>query len=316
MDINTAKDILEIDDIHTISIHNLKKNYHKLALKYHPDKNGNTPDSNNHFKKINEAYQILQQNMECGSGSGSGGGNESDREEQSCANDKHAYFKMLHIFISELLKGKYTAIFFEILKGIIFDGCNSFTVKLFETLEKEEGLDLYNFISKYKNIFHINQQTLDIVKSIIIEKCKEYAIFLLNPSVEDLFENNLYKLYINNILYIVPLWHPEVCFDSTQPEIIVRCIPDLPNNVYIDDNNNFIVNISIEFNQLLLDEKFILCKISEQAFNIPINELSIKKNQQYIFRNKGISKIKYKENDIDIYDISEKADVIVNIKFF
>jgi len=314
MDINTAKDILEIDDIHTISIQNLKKNYHKLALKYHPDKNGNTPESNNKFKNINEAYQILQQNME---GGGCGGcGNKCGTEEETFVNDKHVYFKMLHIFISELLKEKYTAIFFEILKSIIFDGCNSFTIKLFETLEKEEGLDLYNFISKYKNIFHINQQTLDIVKSIIIEKCKEYAIFLLNPSVEDLFENNLYKLYINNILYIVPLWHPEVCFDSTQPEIIVRCIPDLPNNVYIDDNNNFIVNISVELNRLLLNEKFILCKISEQEFNIPINELSIKKNQQYIFRNKGISKIKYKENDIDIYDISEKADVIVNVKFF
>ena len=177
-------------------------------------------------------------------------------------------------------------------------------------------MDLYNFISKYKNIFHINQQTLDIVKAIIIEKCKEYTIFLLNPSIEDLFENNLYKLYINNILYIVPLWHSEVCFETCQNEIIVRCVPELPNNVYIDDNNNLIVNISIELNHLLLNQKFILCKISKQEFNIPIDKLSIKKNQQYIFSNKGISKIKFKENEFDIYDISEKGDVIVNIQFF
>ena len=311
MDINTAKDILEIDDINIISMHTLKKNYHKLALKYHPDKHGNSVESNNHFKKITQAYETLRKKIVTNE---TGGG--YDEEPETFENDKHAYFKVLHLFISELLKGKYTAIFFDILKSIIFDGCNVFTIKLFETLNKEEGLDLYNFISKYKNIFHINQQTLDIVKSIIIEKCKESTIFILNPSVEDLFENNLYKLYINNILYIVPLWHSEVCFDTSQNEIIVRCVPELPNNVYIDDDNNLIVNIRVELNNSLLNEKFIPCKISNQEFNIPVNELSLKKNQQYVFTNKGISKINYNDNDIDIYDITEKADVIINIHFF
>ena len=34
----------------------IKSSYRKLALKYHPDKN---PDSEEHFKEINEAYEVL-----------------------------------------------------------------------------------------------------------------------------------------------------------------------------------------------------------------------------------------------------------------
>ena len=37
----------------------IKKAYRKLAMQYHPDRNGNDPESEERIKKINEAYQIL-----------------------------------------------------------------------------------------------------------------------------------------------------------------------------------------------------------------------------------------------------------------
>jgi DnaJ-class molecular chaperone len=46
--------ILNVDK--KASLHEIKKAYHKLAIKYHPDKSESDPDK---FKKISEAYSIL-----------------------------------------------------------------------------------------------------------------------------------------------------------------------------------------------------------------------------------------------------------------
>jgi len=37
----------------------IKKAYRKLAMQYHPDRNRSNPESEEHLKEINEAYQIL-----------------------------------------------------------------------------------------------------------------------------------------------------------------------------------------------------------------------------------------------------------------
>ena len=41
------------------SAEEIKRAYRKLAMQYHPDRNGSNPDSEERLKEINEAYQIL-----------------------------------------------------------------------------------------------------------------------------------------------------------------------------------------------------------------------------------------------------------------
>ncbi len=55
---NDYYDILGVS--RSASTEEIKRAYRKLALKYHPDRNGNkNPEAEKKFKEINEAYQVL-----------------------------------------------------------------------------------------------------------------------------------------------------------------------------------------------------------------------------------------------------------------
>jgi len=56
-----TKDLYErLNVSKTASEDEIKKSYRKLALNYHPDRNQNNKDSEEQFKSINEAYEILK----------------------------------------------------------------------------------------------------------------------------------------------------------------------------------------------------------------------------------------------------------------
>jgi DnaJ-class molecular chaperone len=52
--------VLEVDE--KASMEDIKRSYRKLSLKFHPDKNNNSCESQEKFKKINEAYETLGDN--------------------------------------------------------------------------------------------------------------------------------------------------------------------------------------------------------------------------------------------------------------
>ena len=59
-----ALDELELTSAAILSIDVIKKHYHMLALKWHPDKNNNKEEATEKFKKINEAYEFLTNVMQ------------------------------------------------------------------------------------------------------------------------------------------------------------------------------------------------------------------------------------------------------------
>jgi curved DNA-binding protein CbpA len=306
MNYKTALEILEIDmsekKYSDINLEYLKKKYHKLALQNHPDKNGNTKKSKEKFQAINEAYEYLKREI-----------NFNEQGEKSTTTST-VYIDILQSFLSEIFAGKYNDKIYEIVKNIIVKKIPN---KLFKDLDKEMAFDIYNFLSKHKNILHINQELLDNLMDIVQKKYEDVMeYYKLNPNIDDLFENNVYKLYVNEQLFLVPLWHNELYFESSElnnfKEIVVSCEPELSKNIKIDDNNNLIIEIEFYLNDLLdliKNDGKICFSIGKKNFNIPVNKLYMKTNQYYRIKNEGLSKI----NENDIYDVSTKSDIIVNI---
>ena len=306
MNYKTAFEILEIDmsekKYSDVNLEYLKKQYHKLALQNHPDKNGNTKESKEKFQAINEAYDYLKREI-----------NFKEKDEKSTSTST-IYVDILQSFLSEIFDGKYNDKFYEIVKKIIVKKIPN---KLFKDLNKEMAFDIYNFLSKHKNILHISQELLDNLIEIVQKKYEDVMeYYKLNPSIDDLLENNVYKLYVNEQLFLVPLWHNELYFESSEvnnfKEIIVSCEPELCENIKIDENNNLVVKIEFYLNDLpdfILNDKKISFNIGKKEFYLPVSKLYMKKNQYYRIKNEGLSKI----NENDIYDVSTKSDIIVNI---
>jgi hypothetical protein len=289
MNCKTALDILELDNVN-ITPESLKKKYHKLALQYHPDKNGNTPESNEKFRQIHEAYELLKREID-------------DKEEET---KLPVYADLIRMFMGE---GNYSAVFTKIITTILSNyKTKQFISGVFKDLDKDTALSVYSFLMKYNFLFHLNQEILDELREIVTRKCDNTIVYTLNPSVGDLLEHNVYKLYHENELFLVPLWHSELYFEYGAKEIIVLCEPQLDVGISIDEDNNLYVESKIKITELVFENTHIPVTIGNKTFQIPREELYMKREQLYRFKGQGVSKIKD-----NIYDVTERADIVVKI---
>ena len=301
-----AFEILEIDLLEIsysgITPDLLKKQYKKLALKNHPDKNGNTLESNEKFKQINEAYNYLKREI-----------SQNDINEE---NDSSLYTDLLKTFMKTIFEEQYNDLLSKIVNEIILAG-KKISMKLFDDLDRETAMNIYTFLSTNRSVLHMSQEVLEMIRNLVVKKYDNVEVYKLNPNINDLLNNNLYKLNVNNEVFFVPLWHNESyfessCCDNSGSEIIVICEPELDKNITIDDDNNICIVKEIviynDLSEIIFYNKPIIIQIGDKEFEIPSSKLFMKRDQNYIIKNQGLSKIKK-----DIYDVSEKADIIVKI---
>lgn len=309
MNYKDAFEILEIDlsivNINDITLDYLKKQYRRLALKNHPDKNNNTAESTIRFQQINEAYDYLRRELK----------HLSDDDDDDCdvsgLHETSLYSDILTGFMKTMFAGAHDDILTKVVNDIIVAG-KKISSRLFDDLDKDTAFNVYSFLSTNRSVLHLSQDILDLIRDVVLKKYDNIEVYRLNPSILDLMNNNVYKLYVNDKLYLVPLWHNEAYFDGSGCEIMVICDPELPTGVSLDDDNNIyvetVIHASNDLVGIILENGSIQVEVGEKIFKIPINQLQMKTEQYYRIKNEGISKIKK-----DMCDIAEKSDIIVKI---
>tara|TARA_B110000091_G_scaffold118188_1_gene127394 strand:- start:388 stop:1194 length:807 start_codon:yes stop_codon:yes gene_type:complete len=266
-----------------------------MALKYHPDKH--VPDVDhfyeNKFKEINESYGYLNTHME--------------RKDSEKSFDNDDYNSLFSDFLSSFFTNKQTDVQ-SILRTII-DDCQNISVKLFENMDKDRAIQIFEFINTYQHILYISSETVERIKKIINDKIEHDNIIILNPNLEDLLNDNIFMLEFEGEKYYVPLWHDEIYYKHNNHDLVVKCIPELPEDISLDVNNNILVTLTDSISNIINREN-ISFHIGQRIFNIPVNELKIQKIQMYIIKKQGISIIQSN----NVYDNTDKSNIVCNIQ--
>lgn len=310
--IKTAKQLLGLTQNKKHTFSEIKKHYRIAALKNHPDKHFNSDESTAKFKEVNEAYVLLASDFE----------NKYDEEEtaQDCKEDnncnKYKYGDIFSAFISSLMVGLSNTKIAElnVILTAVMDKCKTLTTGMFDNMDKSSILFIYDLIMKYYTILDISDERFDGIIKILKTKMKIDDVIILNPTISDLFDdNNIQVIEHEQKTYYIPIWHTELYYDiNEQRELIVKCIPKLPEYIYIDELNNIHIDVRTRVENLFNQPTcaFTIVMYDNISIDIPICDIEFKTHQTIILHKRGIPMI----NTENVYDISERMDIIVNLE--
>lgn len=298
--------VLNIETMDEITETNIHKQYRNIARKCHPDK---TKDNNSeYFIELTEAKRSLLEFVN------------AKNYKNVIDNDNNEWWEWINTYIINnetndiKLKNNITDKFREMISNT--------AIKLFDTMGNHNMLRTYELFLKYKEHICLDDKTLENLKNKIIESTQ---VIILEPSLNDLFVSNVFKLNYNNENYLIPLWHNELYFDTNTKntqgsELIVRCLPILEKGIWLSSNNDVhkCIRISLDSIKCLSNNvddvennyNKTVVNICDNFFNVYHSRLLLVSRQNVIFKGKGIPRI----NSLDLYDDNDKSDIIIHIE--
>lgn len=320
MNYQKACEILLIEPA-DISLEVIRKQYKYLALKYHPDKN-QAANAAEAYREIKEAHDYLIDNIN---------GLDFDEDVDEFHNDfdenttfpsastiyqklkeSSSYIGIAASFIETLYNNKtfQKQIFHPILMRILL-GCEEKGLQLFESLDKPQAQKILSTLSLYRDAFHISEAFLEKAQAILDLKTDSIEVepskVVLNPNLDDLYNQSVFKLKIcENTNVVVPLWFSELIYEKENT--IVECIPELPENITLDEHNNIHVRLYYLISDVWKMDS-IEVAVGPRVFKILTRDLKLMRYQIFAHIGEGIPV----PNDKNIFKTDKLSNVIIHI---
>lgn len=315
MNYKQACRILDLDETKKHDFKTIKKSYHALALRYHPDRN-KTDDAEQIFKEVNEAYHFINK--------------------RPCPLDPYdAFFDYFTNSLDKEIQQEYVDAAME----KIFCVCETHSIHIIQSLEFSKFVIIYKLFKKYSHLFQFSLEFDTFMEKRmiywfaqgslkkerrnerpIVEKNdqtsqpeeEEKETMVLRPSLDDVIVDNVYKYTHNGHQLLIPLWHHDMEYDISG-EFVIKIMPKLPSmNFWIDTNNNLHQRVIYTISELwdcVLEKKYMEIFFGKKRFIFYPHDLELKMTQIWTWKTEGISRI----NHHNIYDVSQRADVVLHI---
>lgn len=282
MEIKKALEVLELHE-NEYNEDNIKKQYRLKALKYHPDKSGS--DTTKEFQEIQEAYECLLSNKD------------------HISKDYNILFTDFLHSIND--NGVLNSIF-ETLQDKCFEN-------VFEYITHKSLVDIIRIktiLCNYKHILCIPDHILLVLNDVICSKKSSINCYILNPSLDDLLQGNIYKLKCEGCDLYVPLWHNILEHDN---DIITVCeLQEKEYNYRIDEFKNIHIDCVYSIHRLLNSNEITMNITENHSIIFKTSDLCIKKNQILIIENKGIP---YPDKN-NIYSDEKRSNIIIHFSIY
>ena len=311
------------------SLVELNKRYRILALKLHPDKNGNTPEATAAFQELNAAYRLLLLEVDANEVDAANGAADAAADAYK---DTESYSNIFMNFVKSLFLSKHKSendkndkndnrmnpLLAELLHRIVNDYASASVGLLLDSLDPVVLFQLYETLEQYNAAMKMDAPIFEEITRILREKMQKNNIIILKPSLKDVIQNNISVVQFEGQTFYVPLWHSELHYrveydHDVSKQLIVRCMPELPEHMSIDSNNELHIDVRADIKELLNKGSGVL-RIplhDAECVVVQVRELHVVPRQTIVLRNNkhGISLI----CSTNIYDVTNKAPICVHV---
>ncbi len=296
MDFQRACDILGLPQ-EELTKSTIKKAYYKAALIHHPDKNRGNGEQ---FKLVNEAYSFLL----------SHNGDFGLIDEDICE-EPQTYAEIFARFVESTTGTKITKDTVDSVLSGLHNGCQKIAVESCKSMSRDDAMRLFTYLQRFSGLIGVSDDTLQELEMIIQEKMKNTELVTIKPTMNNLVDDDVYKLELGGETYFVPMWHEEVEFDLPSGSLVVRVIPDLPSNIVIDEDNCVYISLKMASKDVI-ETGEVTFMLGDRLFKIDARTLSLKKRQTVRMKSVGVARIDPK----CMFSTTKRGGIIVSLELF